>query len=106
MEENLDEFDYMIINVEYFLNGRIGFKYYGDAINGTVKVDIGEGCAFVIINNLAYTVGGVYFIQYKYDGTIKVDGIVKSEYTTITNEGSNIVFSCKNATCRIYACVF
>ena len=90
----------------FSLNGSIGFKYYGYAINGTVKVDIGEGCAFVIINNLAYTLGGVYFIQYHHDGNIKVNEIVKSTRTTITNEGKHIVFSCGNATCKIYACVF
>lgn len=88
------------------LNKQVGFKYYGDAINGTVKVDIGEGCAFVIIKNLAYAVGGVYFIQYKHDGTIKVDEIVKDNYVTITNEGNNVVFTCGNATCKIYACTF
>lgn len=27
MEENLDEFDYMIINVEYFLNGSLNDKF-------------------------------------------------------------------------------
>lgn len=88
------------------LNKQVGFKYYGDAINGTVKVDIGEGCAFVIIKNLAYAIGGVYFIQYKHDGTIKVDVIVKGDYVTITNEGKNVVFTCGNATCKIYACTF
>lgn len=102
---------YVRIFVRYiFLNGslnkQVGFKYYGDAINGTVKVDIGEGCAFVIIKNLAYAVGGVYFIQYKHDGTIKVDEIVKDNYVTITNEGNNVVFTCGNATCKIYACTF
>lgn len=28
MEENLDEFDYMIINVEYFLNGSLNKVFY------------------------------------------------------------------------------
>ena len=87
------------------LNKQVMFRYYGDANKGTVKVNIRDGCAFVIIKNINYAVGGVYFIQYKYDGTIKVDEIVKSEYTTITNEGNNVAFSC-GATAIIYACVF
>lgn len=98
--------DDKITEINGSLNKQVGFKYYGDAINGTVKVDIGEGCAFVIIKNLAYAIGGVYFIQYKHDGTIKVDVIVKGDYVTITNEGKNVVFTCGNATCKIYACTF
>lgn len=98
--------DDKITEINGSLNKQVGFKYYGDAINGTVKVDIGEGCAFVIIKNLAYAIGGVYFIQYKHDGTIKVDVIVKGNYVTITNEGKNVVFTCGNATCKIYACTF
>lgn len=98
--------DDKITEINGSLNKQVGFKYYGDAINGTVKVDIGEGCAFVIIKNLAYAIGGVYFIQYKHDGTIKVDVIVKGDYVKITNEGKNVVFTCGNATCKIYACTF
>ena len=87
------------------LNEQVIFRYYGNALASTVKVNIGDGCAFVIVKNINYTVGGVYFIQYRYDGTIKVDAIIKSEYITITNEGNNVAFSC-TASALIYACVF
>ena len=45
MEENLDEFDYMIINVEYLLNGSLGtFDFIPDG------------------SNLNYYTSGVYMI--------------------------------------------
>ena len=43
MEENLDEFDYMIINVEYLLNGSLNTTMkIADTLNG--NVELGETC--------------------------------------------------------------
>lgn len=54
MEENLDEFDYMIINVEYFLNGSLNdsnnFKFREVIENWSSASQVSGGCGIYKVN--------------------------------------------------------
>lgn len=56
MEENLDEFDYMIINVEYFLNGSLNdvnnFKVRKVIDNWSSSSQVSGGCGIYKINTI------------------------------------------------------
>ena len=65
MEENLDEFDYMIINVESCLNGSLNNKVdkivYPASINGITIQYL--GVAFIIIKQEGVLGAAIYFIN-------------------------------------------
>ena len=57
MEENLDEFDYMIINVEYLLNGSLNDVHYGFIHRGAINLwktntDISKGIGIYNIGEI------------------------------------------------------
>ena len=65
MEENLDKFDYMIINVEYLLNGSLNNKVnkiiYDPSINGREISYLGS--AFIVVYQGGALGAAIYFVN-------------------------------------------
>ena len=101
MEENLDEFDYMIINVEYLLNGRLSNRIYNYIFETQTNYH-SEYQATIPLATLLNASGKQSGIVIPFGGSSMVDGtllyqwcvrddgfIMNSKYS-----GEHIVFYC------------
>ena len=88
MEENLDEFDYMIINVEYLLNGSLGKYQKQDGVR-EIHLKSGEAVRVTIYFNKQYIDTPICSL------TPKQYGFEMSIYD-VEYSASGIIFTVKN----------
>ena len=97
MEENLDEFDYMIINVEYLLNGSLKVIDCGIACfsRSDSMVDIGTRIKASITFNKIFVSAPVIVVSWRESSADKYCDYVYVDAADLNEKGFNAITTTK-----------